>query len=99
MRPSDRVPVAAGGIICRETDDGAVLVSPEAGDLRVLNQVGAAIWQLLDGRRDVAELEAERSGRGHLDHHRRPDEPQPDRSARGVARRPTRRPTESAAVF
>ncbi len=59
MRPADRVPVAAGGIICRETDDGAVLVSPEAGDLRVLNQVGAAIWQLLDGRRDVAELEAE----------------------------------------
>jgi hypothetical protein len=59
MPPTDRVPVTAEGIICRPTDDGAVLVSPEAGDLRVLNQVGAAIWQLLDGRRDVAALEAE----------------------------------------
>ncbi|MDT8304702.1 MAG: PqqD family protein [Anaerolineae bacterium] len=59
MSPSTRVPVTTPGIICRLTDDGAVLVSPEAGDLRVLNRVGAAIWQLIDGTRDVAALEAE----------------------------------------
>lgn len=59
MRATDRVPVTPAGIICRLTDDGAVLVSPEAGDLRVLNQVGAALWQLLDGSRDVAALQAE----------------------------------------
>lgn len=47
------------GIICRLTDDGAVLVSPEAGELRVLNRVGATIWQLMDGNHDVAALEGE----------------------------------------
>lgn len=59
MSPFKRIPVAPDGIICRLTDDGAVLVSPEAGDLRVLNQVGATLWQLLDGSHDVAALEAE----------------------------------------
>jgi hypothetical protein len=59
MLPSNRIPVAPDRIICRLTDDGAVLVSPEAGDLRVLNQVGATIWQLLDGSHDIAALEAE----------------------------------------
>jgi hypothetical protein len=56
---STSIPETAPDIICRETDDGAVLVSPQAGDLRVLNRVGATIWQLLDGRQDVAALEVE----------------------------------------
>lgn len=53
------IPVPSPEVICRLTEDGAVLVSPEAGDLRVLNAVGAAIWQMLDGRRTVGELEVE----------------------------------------
>lgn len=57
------IPVPDPDIICRLTDDGAVLVSPEAGDLRVLNASGATIWQLLDGRRTVAQVEAELSRR------------------------------------
>jgi hypothetical protein len=68
------VPLADANVICRLTDDGAVLVSPEAGDLRVLNAVGATVWQMLDGRRTIAELEAElvhrfgiSAGRAHDD--------------------------------
>lgn len=53
------IPVPSPEVICRLTEDGAVLVSPEAGDLRVLNAVGAAIWQMLDGQRTVGELEVE----------------------------------------
>lgn len=59
MAATQRIPVPSPDVICRLTDDGAVLVSPEAGDLRVLNAVGAAIWQMLDGQRTVGELEAE----------------------------------------
>lgn len=63
MIAAHRIPVPVPDVICRLTDDGAVLVSPEAGNLRVLNASGAAIWQLLDGRRTVAEVEAELSRR------------------------------------
>lgn len=63
MADTDRIPVPAPNVICRLTDDGAVLVSPEAGDLRVLNAVGATIWQMLDGRRTLGELEAEMAHR------------------------------------
>lgn len=59
MASTQRIPVPSPDVICRLTDDGAVLVLPEAGDLRVLNAVGAAIWQMLDGQRTVGELEAE----------------------------------------
>jgi hypothetical protein len=53
------IPLPSPEVMCRLTDDGAVLISPEAGDLRVLNAVGAMIWQMLNGQRTVGDLEAE----------------------------------------
>jgi hypothetical protein len=57
------VPLPSPDVIYRLTDDGAVLVSPGAGELRVLNATGATIWQLMDGQRSVSELENELSRR------------------------------------
>jgi hypothetical protein len=51
------VPDIAPEVIWRVVDDGAVLITPEAGKVRVLNEVGTAIWKLIDGRRSVAEIE------------------------------------------
>ena len=51
------VPIVSENIVWRRTDDGAILISPESGDIRVLNDVGTAIWQLIDGKRSVAQIE------------------------------------------
>ncbi len=50
------IPAHAPGVISRLMDGEAVLVDPVRGKVRVLNAVGAAIWELADGRRDVADL-------------------------------------------
>ena len=57
MNP-EQVPDVAQGVIWRLIDNGAVLVSPESGDVRVLNDVGTTIWQLIDGKNNVGQIEA-----------------------------------------
>lgn len=57
MHP-EQIPESVPDVIWREVDDGTVLVSPETGDIRVLNEVGGTIWQLIDGENSVAEIEA-----------------------------------------
>lgn len=54
----DRIPVVAPDILARAMDDGLVIVSPQAGKVRVLNEIGSAIWQLIDGQRSVAQIQA-----------------------------------------
>jgi hypothetical protein len=34
----------------------AVLVLPQAGKIKVVNEVGALIWQLCDGQHSVAQM-------------------------------------------
>ena len=46
------------GIVSRMVDGEAVLVDPKKGMVRVLNPTGARIWEMIDGRRTVAELAA-----------------------------------------
>lgn len=46
-------------VVWRTMDDGAVLVKPEAGRVRVLNEVGTTIWRMIDGKHDLAAIEAE----------------------------------------
>lgn len=44
-------------VIWRVIDDQAVLVSPEGGQVTILNEVGSTIWSLIDGQnngRDIA---------------------------------------------
>jgi hypothetical protein len=45
-------------LIWRVLDDGVVVVSPQQGQVRVLNGVGTTIWELIDGRRTITDLEA-----------------------------------------
>ena len=52
------IPMLHPDVVWRTMDDGAVLVKPQAGRVRVLNEVGTTIWQLMDGKRDLAQIEA-----------------------------------------
>jgi hypothetical protein len=42
----------------QQFENEAVLVLPDKGEVKVLNEVGAQIWQLADGRRTVREIAA-----------------------------------------
>lgn len=53
----EQVPAMAPGIVWRLMDDGAVLVSPDVGRVRVLNDVGTTIWTLIDGKSDLTHIE------------------------------------------
>ena len=46
----------APGIVSRTIEGEAVLVSPARRKIQVLNPVGARVWDLLDGRRDLGEV-------------------------------------------
>jgi hypothetical protein len=54
----ENIPVANPQIVDRILVDEAVLVLPEAGQVKVLNQVGARIWQLIDGQASGTEIAA-----------------------------------------
>ena len=50
------VPVRNPNIIGRMTDDEAILVMPQKGQVKVINEVGAVVWELIDGKRDVGQI-------------------------------------------
>ena len=54
---SKRIPKSNSDIIWRTLDDGAVLVSPTKGKVRVLNEIGTIIWQMLDGNHTIFDIE------------------------------------------
>ena len=58
MTPNESSPKIASDIVWRLLDGNAVVVSPRAGEVRVLNSVGTAIWQRLVEKEDLAEIEA-----------------------------------------
>jgi hypothetical protein len=43
-------------VVGRIVDDEAVLVLPEQGEVKVLNEVGSRIWELVDGTRTIREI-------------------------------------------
>lgn len=43
-------------VLREEDDDYALLFDPESGAVRILNAPAAAIWNLLDGRRTLAQV-------------------------------------------
>jgi hypothetical protein len=57
MNDANGIPQAAPGLIWRALDDGVVLVSADAGHVRVLNRIGGAIWKLIDGRNTIADMQ------------------------------------------
>ena len=44
------------GVVGQVIDGEAVLVLPERGEVKVLNPVGARIWQLAGGRRTLGDI-------------------------------------------
>ena len=48
-------PEAVSRIIGHE----AVIILPATGEIKVLNEVGARLWEILDDRRTIAELAAQ----------------------------------------
>lgn len=58
MNP-ESVPALHPEVVWRILDDGAVIVTPRAGNVRVLNQVGTVIWKLIDGRNSLSEIESQ----------------------------------------
>jgi hypothetical protein len=49
-------PVPSEQAVGRQLDGEAVVVLPEQGRVKVLNEVGARVWDLADGSRTVAEI-------------------------------------------
>jgi hypothetical protein len=45
-------------VVYRVIDGEAVLVDPAIGKVRVLNELGGRIWELIDGQRTLAEIVA-----------------------------------------
>jgi hypothetical protein len=50
----EQIPHRSGELLSSTTPDGTVIVSREDGQLRVVNEVGAFIWDLINGRNSVA---------------------------------------------
>ena len=51
-----RVQRASDGILWRSVGSETVLVDPDSGDSFVLNRVGATVWELVDGKRTIADI-------------------------------------------
>lgn len=49
-------PSVTSEVIWRQLDDNAVIVSPDSGEVRVLNSIGTVIWQMLIKGRSVTDI-------------------------------------------
>jgi hypothetical protein len=56
MLSVNKIPVPNPEVVGRIVDNEAVLVLPGKGEVKVLNEVGARIWSLVDGHRSVKEI-------------------------------------------
>lgn len=52
----DWIPVRCGDLLSSVTDDGTVIVSPRDGQLSVVNEVGAFVWELINGQNSVDSI-------------------------------------------
>ena len=52
------IPIPNPSVIARGVENEAVLLLPEQGEVKVLNEVGARIWFLVDGSRSIADIAA-----------------------------------------
>jgi hypothetical protein len=49
-------PILRDGIVGRVIADEAVIVLPEQGQVKVLNEVGARVWELVNGQRTIGDI-------------------------------------------
>ena len=62
----DSKPQPNASVQGRQLENEAVLVLPDKGEVKVLNEVGARIWALTDGRRSVRQIAALVSAEYHV---------------------------------
>lgn len=58
LTPDTAVPVRGEGVLCQRAGDRLVLLSLETGLYYALDEVGARVWELCDGRRGLAQIAA-----------------------------------------
>ena len=56
MASLNQIPKPISGVTGQVVDGEAVLVLPDKGEVKVLNEVGARIWELSDGKITIAEI-------------------------------------------
>lgn len=56
MLSLDTIPTPTAGVVGRVVDNEAVLVLPNKGEVKVLNEVGAFIWSQVDGERSIGVI-------------------------------------------
>jgi len=59
MLTLESIPIQNPTIIHRVVDNEAVLVAPKSSKVTVINEVGAVIWNSIDGQRNVKQICAE----------------------------------------
>ena len=59
MLDLENIPIPNSDILSRIVDNEAVLVLPGKGKVKVLNEVGAAVWQLINGKRNIQQISSE----------------------------------------
>ena len=52
----EMIPLLNPSVVCRIINNEAVIVLPAKGQVKVLNEVGARIWSLIDGTHTVGEI-------------------------------------------
>lgn len=58
----DKIPIPKTGVVGRVLENKdpakteAVIVLPEKGQVKVLNEVGTRIWSLIDGKRTIFDI-------------------------------------------
>ena len=58
MSLQNRYPLKSPLVASRLIDGEAVIIIPQDNEVKVLNEVGSRIWELLDGQRDMINLSA-----------------------------------------
>lgn len=58
MSALNMIPILAPQVVSRLVDEVMIILLPEIGEVKVLNEVGARVFQLVDGFTSVAEIAA-----------------------------------------
>ncbi len=66
MDSKNRYPKRSEETASRVIDDEAVIVMPKEGTVKILNDTGAAIWELSDGAHSIEDIAKSLSGRFYI---------------------------------
>ena len=58
MRTSNGRPCRSERALSQRAGDTVVLLDPDSGEYYALEDIGALVWELCDGSRDIAEIAA-----------------------------------------